>query len=367
MSFSGLLPSELLELRRIRTIYSNQCHGQGGPGIPGIPGPTGPQQPPISGLSYKYSTSVLEPPSGFFTTLAPPLNNSTTLRLSLEDSSGTLQTEYLQTLGVGSVITIYSTGSSSRFFYTVQAISYTAFSVTFTVNPLTNIYYLPSANEVCYLFFQGISIGSTGLPGIAGTATNTGATGSAGQTGPTGLTGSIGVTGDIGPTGYTGEFGTGPTGQTGPAGETGSTGPTGMQGITGPTGPSLAILPLPSQTWYLNNTDSSLDLAATPNTPLRIPFNAELTQTGLLTDLSFSDGILRNISSNTVVVLLAGQMTTDNRNLDLTSDQPEITLVQNGTIILKSSTINFNGSSFSTTVILEANDTIEMQYTYFSM
>jgi hypothetical protein len=185
--------------------------------------------------------------------------------------------------------------------------------------------------------------------------------------GPTGNEGSTGYTGPSGPQGNQGIPGTAEnTGSTGPTGPTGIQGPTGPTGITGPTGPSFTIIPLPSQTWYLDNSANTLALAATSSTPLVIPFNIESTQSGLFTDLSFTNGILRNTTPNIVVVLLAGQVITDNASLDVMTAQPKITLLQNTTTILTSSVINFQGSSFSTTVILAPNDTVKMQYTHFS-
>ena len=163
MAFSGLLPSELLELRRIRTIFAGRFYHH----HEGIPGPTGPVQPGLNTFAYLYSTSALEPSVGRLTTIVPSLNTSTTIRISLEDSQGTLHTQYFQTVSIGTILTLVSGVTSSQFYYTITGISYTSISVTYTVVPLTNVAYTPSDSEPFYIYFQVTSSsGSTGPTGF---------------------------------------------------------------------------------------------------------------------------------------------------------------------------------------------------------
>ena len=171
MAFSGLLPSELLELRRIRTIFGSHFYHHHGE----IPGPTGPVQPGLNTFEYLYSTSPLEPSVGRLTSMLPSLNTSTTIRVSLEDLRGTLHTQYFQTVSVGTILTLVAGLSSSQFYFTITGISYTSISVTYTVVPLTNVAYTPSNGEPFYIYFQ--------------------VTSSSGPTGPTGFSGPIGPTG----------------------------------------------------------------------------------------------------------------------------------------------------------------------------
>jgi len=224
--------------------------------------------------------------------------------------------------------------------------------------------------------------GYTGIQGIPGTATNTGATGVTGSTGPigptgvtgstgptgytgyTGVTGPTGVTGSTGPTGYTGYTGvTGPTGVTGSTGPTGYTGYTGYTGVTGPTGPSFPIVPLPSQTWYM---DSSIEAAANTPTPIRLP-RQDIAYGS--TDISFDYTVLRNNTQNTIVLLVSGQVITDNTVFDVNYQQPQIFLEQTigltSTNVIRSSVINFQGSSFSSTIILPAESTLRVLYQHY--
>jgi collagen type VII alpha len=380
MSFSGLLPSELLELRRLRTMFAGQYIPPGAPGapgpggLPGLPGPTGPPGSttgvPLNAFTYKYSTSTFEPSSGYFTTFAPPLNSATTFRMSLEDSTGTLQTDFLETVTPGSIIIVSSSINSSRHFYTISTITFTSVSVTYTVTPLTNIFYSPAANELFYISLQGSGgisdtgptgkTGPTGMTGPIGTpgiATNTGATGYTGVTGPTGMTGPDGTPGVATNTGATGS-----SGDTGATGSPGITGPTGATGATGVTGPSFQTIPLPSQTWYLN-----ANIPASTSTSVPIRFTSPDVKNYIFNDLIYSsiNGTLRNVSSDTVVLLVSGQVVTDNTILDLNYQQPETFIVQDGTNVLNSSVISFQGSSFSTTVILPPGSVIQIQFKHY--
>jgi hypothetical protein len=182
------------------------------------------------------------------------------------------------------------------------------------------------------------------------------------STGPTGIAGSAGNTGPIGPTGLQGLPGEASnTGATGAKGLTGATGPAGGGG-TGPTGPSFQTIPLPSQTWYLN-----ANISASTSTSVPIRFTSPDVNNYIFNDLIYSstDGTLRNASSDTVVLLVSGQVVTDNTVLDLNYQQPEIFIVQDGTSVLTSSVISFQGSSFSTTVILPAGSIIQVQFKHY--
>ena len=355
MSFSGLLPSELLELRRLRTLFGGQFSQPGAAGLPGppgsggLPGPTGPAGIPLNAFAYKYSTSTFEPSSGYFSTFVPPLNSSTTFRMSLEDSSGTLQTDYLQTVTIGSTIILSPSSSSVRFYYTILSRSFTQISVTYTVTPLTNIYYSPSANEVFYISLQGSGGGSTGPAGALGPTGYTGVQGVQGSAVNTGATGPVGHTGVQGPTGYTG-----PTGIPGSASNTGA---------TGPAGPAFEPAPLPSQTWYLNSPIAATTSVATP-----IIFSRPDANNYTFNDVIYSnvDGTLTNVTNDTVVVLVSGQVVTDNTSFDVNYRQPETFVVQDSSInILTSSVISFQGSSFTTTVILPPGRNIQLQFKHY--
>ena len=160
----------------------------------------------------------------------------------------------------------------------------------------------------------------------------------------------------------------GPTGSTGMFGPTGSHGPTGLRGeavntgATGPAGPSFQTIPLPSQTWYLNS-----DISALTSTSVAIRFSSADVKNYIFNDLVYSsiDGTLRNVSSDTVVLLVSGQTVTDNYILDLNYQQPETFIVQDGTNVLTSSVISFQGSSFSTTLILPPGSFIQIQFKHY--
>jgi len=216
--------------------------------------------------------------------------------------------------------------------------------------------------------------GPTGAQGIPGTATNTGATGYTGATGPTGIQGMPGTATNTGATGVTGS--TGPTGIQGPAGtasNTGATGYTGSQGPTGWTGPagaSVPILPLPSQTWYIDSLYTG-DLAVAPLSSVQIRFDTKDIGNSLGVPDFFYDansgypttGFLTNTLETKLTVLLSGQVITDNTVFDLATNQPLIQITKNGSAYVTSSVINFQGSTFSATLILATGDTVGIKYT----
>jgi hypothetical protein len=172
------------------------------------------------------------------------------------------------------------------------------------------------------------------------------------------MTGHTGMTGDTGSTGYTGQTGiTGPTsatGVTGPTGYTGSTGFTGQTGITGPTGSPGYITPLQTLSYYLSTdepvTNSSVQIAYdtldTDNSYGTVGFSYDPTT-----------GTLTNQSPGLITVLVSGQITTDNTSFLVGTPQPTIIVQKSG-----SPMISFQGSSFSTTIIIEQSDTIKVIY-----
>ena len=76
-------------------------------------------------------------------------------------------------------------------------------------------------------------------------------------------------------------------------------------------------------------------------------------------------GYLTNTSDSTVVILVSGQVVTDNTILDLNYKQPVILLQQDSTAVVTSSVISFQGSTFTTTVILPASSKIRLQFEHF--
>jgi hypothetical protein len=63
--------------------------------------------------------------------------------------------------------------------------------------------------------------------------------------------------------------------------------------------------------------------------------------------------------------LVSGQITTDNIQFDNNIQQPVIYIVKNGNNIISSSVINFQGSSFSSSVLIFPGDSIKIQYAQY--
>jgi hypothetical protein len=86
-----------------------------------------------------------------------------------------------------------------------------------------------------------------------------------------------------------------------------------------------------------------------------------------ITDIAYTPatGFFQNITPNTIVILVSGQVVTDNLIFDLNFRQPEIFIQQDSTTILSSSAISFQGSSFSTTIILPPNSQFQVQYQHY--
>jgi hypothetical protein len=149
----------------------------------------------------------------------------------------------------------------------------------------------------------------------------------------------------------------GPTGPLGPAGVASNT------GSTGPTGPLGIQKALSTAYYYL-----SADVPITGPSTQTIVYNTnEPTQTQGLFACTYNtaSGRLTNTSSDTITLLVSGQITTDNTIVDYTYDQPSVSIVKGGTdSLLTSSAINFKGSAFSTSLVLRTQEYISINYTY---
>jgi hypothetical protein len=77
-------------------------------------------------------------------------------------------------------------------------------------------------------------------------------------------------------------------------------------------------------------------------------------------------GILTNPTNDIISILVSGQIKTDNTSLDVTQNQPVIYVVKNNNNILSSSVLNYQGSSFSTTLILYPSDNIKIMFKQYS-
>jgi hypothetical protein len=130
----------------------------------------------------------------------------------------------------------------------------------------------------------------------------------------------------------------------------------------GPTTPTLSL------SYYLSeNTGANTG----PNAISVIGFNTpdpSNSVTGGALDMTYNtgNGVLTNTSSKTISVLVSGQVTTDNTAFDLNRIQPCLYVTKNADNIVSSSVLNFNGSSFSTIVVLTPNETISIRYSQTS-
>jgi len=148
------------------------------------------------------------------------------------------------------------------------------------------------------------------------------------------------------------------------SGSSGS-GVTGATGATGPPGPSGVIKSLPSISYYLSN-----EIVVNTNEVVPVIYNT-LDEENSSGSTSFTydsiTGILMNPTSETVTVLISGQLQTDNDTIDMTKNQPCIFIVKNTNKVVSSSVLNFQGSSFSAAIILDTNDKITILFgQYFS-
>jgi len=117
---------------------------------------------------------------------------------------------------------------------------------------------------------------------------------------------------------------------------------------------------LPTKSYYLTE-----DIAATTSTLVDVIFNAYDVQNsdGIAAfDYSTETGTLTNNSQGALTLLVSGQLTTDNTQFDYNELQPVIYIVKNEDNILSSSVINFQGSSFSSSVVVFPGEFVKIQY-----
>jgi hypothetical protein len=140
----------------------------------------------------------------------------------------------------------------------------------------------------------------------------------------------------------------------------GPTGPAGI-GATGPAGPSAVPKALPISYYYLSS-----DSPITGPASQIIKYNTyESSQSGTSLDCTYnpSTGILQNNSTHNLTIMISGQITTDNTTFDTSYNQPAISIVKGGNALLTSSVINFQGSSFSTSIVLNVGEQLYVRYT----
>lgn len=137
----------------------------------------------------------------------------------------------------------------------------------------------------------------------------------------------------------------------------------GGTGYTGPTGPSYTQRNIPSASYYLSNP-----IIAETAEEVDVVFNIKDNENsdGLVAfTYSTETGALTNSSQDTLTLLVSGQITTNNTQFDAGVSQPVIYLVKNNNNIISSSVINFQGSSFSSSVIVAPGDFIKIKYTQY--
>jgi hypothetical protein len=139
-------------------------------------------------------------------------------------------------------------------------------------------------------------------------------------------------------------------------------GPTGPSGIIGPTGPSAVMKALPTVYYYLST-----------NAPITGPSNTTIiydtigsdeSQGSLNCTYNPSTGVLSNPSGSALTMMVSGQITTDNAAFDINNDQPSVSIIKTSGTILTSSVINFKGSSFSTSLVLNNGEQLYIRYSY---
>ena len=126
----------------------------------------------------------------------------------------------------------------------------------------------------------------------------------------------------------------------------------------GPVGPLLSL------SYYLaNNTGANTGPTAISviGFDTSDPANS-LTGGALYMNYDKTNGVLTNTSNITISVLVSGQVTTDNTAFDLNRIQPCLYVTKNSDNIVSSSAINFNGSAFSTVVVLKPAETVTIRY-----
>jgi hypothetical protein len=133
----------------------------------------------------------------------------------------------------------------------------------------------------------------------------------------------------------------------------------GGSGPTGPTG-SYTKRNLPSVSYYLSN-----QITATTDQAVDVVFDSidnENSDGSVAFTYSTETGTLSNTSQDILTLLISGQITTNNTQFDASVMQPVIYMVKNNDNIISSSVINFQGSSFSSSVIVKPGDNIKIRY-----
>jgi hypothetical protein len=137
-------------------------------------------------------------------------------------------------------------------------------------------------------------------------------------------------------------------------------GDTGSTGSTGPAGTELA---LPSISYYLSS-----NINIPPNQNTYIIYNTlDTINSNGISNLIYDTvtGFLTNPTVNVVSILISGQLTTDNKSFDIIFNQPIIYVIKNGLNIISSSVLNYEGSSFSTLIVMNPNDIVQISFTQY--
>jgi hypothetical protein len=137
-------------------------------------------------------------------------------------------------------------------------------------------------------------------------------------------------------------------------------GDTGSTGATGPAGNQLA---LPSTSYYLS---SNINILSNQTTNIIYDTYDSINSNGIVSFLyNSTSGILTNTSNTIITILISGQLQTDNKSFDVTQYQPVIYIVKNSNNIMSSSVLNYQGSSFSSTLVLYQGDTVNIAFKQF--
>ena len=124
---------------------------------------------------------------------------------------------------------------------------------------------------------------------------------------------------------------------------------------------------IPTISYYLGTNIHVLKSTDSSDNSVLINFNTldPSNSDGNVSFIYDSSGVLRNLTNDTLTILISGQITTDNNQFDNRVDQPIIYVEKNGENIISSSVINFQGSSFSSSVIVSPGDTIKIKYKHY--
>jgi collagen type VII alpha len=187
--------------------------GEQGPtgftGYTGQQGATGPYANSANWLLI--STSGATPAIQRFSITDSDIVNTTQIILNSEDYAGINRYDFLNSLGVGTLIHLFNTSTNTEHIYSVTNIVNHSIYFTFSVNLLYGFTEFVSPGTLFRIAFDTIGKGYTGERG------STGPTGQQGLQGPTGQEGSQGTQGDTGATGAASTV-PGPTGAKGDKG-----------------------------------------------------------------------------------------------------------------------------------------------------